>query len=175
MYPLEPYAFSAKSMIWIDYTILGLVTICTIAGLLRGFLREAFALISWIGAIWIGLHYNRYFAIHLEHAITSPIARLIVAFIILFFATLLVASLINYLLAELIKKTGLTGLDRLAGLLFGMGKGILIVSVIVLLAGLTPLCETPWWREALLISPIHSLALWMRDHLGGSLATYVRS
>lgn len=160
-------------MIWVDYAIIGLVLISSIIGLLRGFVREAFSLVIWIVAIWVGLTFSREFSTLLEGVINYPSARIASAFAILFFATLILGGLISYLLGELVKKTGLTGSDRFAGMIFGIARGLVVVAIIVMLAGLTPLPEDSWWKESVLIPPFQSLALWLRDHIPTGLAGYV--
>jgi membrane protein required for colicin V production len=125
-------------MIWIDYTIIGLVFISSIIGLLRGFIKEAFSLIIWMLAIWTGLTFSREFSVFLEGFISYPSARIAAAFAILFIVTLILGALISYLLGELVKKTGLTGSDRFAGMIFGIARGLVVVSIVVMLAGLTP-------------------------------------
>jgi len=160
-------------MIWIDYTIIGLILISSMIGLLRGFIREAFSLIIWVIAIWVGLTFSREFSAFLEDFISIPSARIATAFAILFLVTLILGALISYLLAELVKKTGLTGSDRFAGMIFGIARGLVVVAIIVMLAGLTPLPEDAWWRESVLIPPFQSLAVWLRDHIPSGLAGYV--
>lgn len=160
-------------MIWVDYAIIALVCISSIIGLFRGLVKEAFSLILWIFAIWVGLNFSRGFSIFLEAVISYPSARIAVAFALLFFMTLILGSLISYLLGELIEKTGLTGSDRFAGMIFGIGRGMVVVSLVIMMAGLTPLPEDPWWRESALIPPFQSLAVWLRDHVPSDMAGYI--
>ncbi len=149
-------------MIWIDYSIIGIILISAVIGLFRGFIKESFSLAIWAVAIWIGLTFSRSFSVFIDF-IKSPSARIIVAFVILFIITLILGALISYLLGELVKKTGLSGSDRFAGMIFGIARGLIVVSIIVMLAGLTPLPEDPWWKESVLIPPFQSLAVWLRD------------
>ncbi len=161
-------------MIWIDYAILGLIFISLIIGLFRGLIREAFSLFTWIIAIWIGLSFSRKFSVFLEPVIGfSSSARIAVAFAILFFVTLILGGIISYLLSALVKKTGLTGTDRFAGMLFGIARGMVVVAVLVMLAGLTPLPEDTWWKKSKLIPPFQSLAIWLRDQVPSSMAGYL--
>ncbi len=157
-------------MIWIDYAIIGLIGISAIIGLFRGFVREALSLTTWAFAFWVGLSFSREFSVYLKSVIDLPSARMAVSFVILFLLTLILGGLLVYLLAQLVDKTGLTGTDRLAGLLFGVGRGIVVVAVLVLLAGLTPLPADPWWKESQLIAPFESVALWLRDQLPTGVA-----
>ncbi len=160
-------------MIWIDYAIIALVFISSVIGLFRGFIKEAFSLLLWVLAIWIGLNFSREFSTFLEGMITYPSARIAAAFALLFFITLILGSLISYLLGELIEKTGLTGSDRFAGMIFGIFRGMVVVSLAIMLAGLTPLPEDPWWKESTLIPPFQAFAVWLRDHIPSGMASYI--
>lgn len=157
-------------MIWIDFAMIGLVVISSIIGLFRGLISEAFALIIWGLAIWVGLTFGRDFSVFLENMIDMPSARIAAGFAILFFMTLLLGSIVSYLLGAIITKTGLTGTDRFLGMIFGIGRGILVVAILVVLAGLTPLPEEPWWRESELIPPFQSVAIWLRQQVPDGLA-----
>jgi membrane protein required for colicin V production len=161
----ELYFSSGLQMIWIDYSIIGLILISSIIGLFRGFIKEAFSLMIWGVATWVGLRFSRPLSELIESLIRSPSARIIVAFIILFIITLILGALVSYLLGELVKKTGLTGSDRFAGMIFGITRGVIVVSLVVMLAGLTPLPEDTWWKESVLIPPFQSLAVWLRDFI----------
>ncbi len=160
-------------MIWIDYTIIGLILISSVIGLLRGLIREAFSLVIWVVAIWVGLTFSREFSSFLEGLIDFPSARIAAAFAVLFFITLILGALISYLLGELVKKTGLTGSDRFAGMIFGIARGLVVVAVVIMLAGLTPLPEDSWWKESVLIPPFQALAVWFREHIPSGMAGYV--
>ena len=159
-------------MIWIDYSIIALIFISLIIGLFRGFIQEALSLVTWVAAIWVGLTFSHELSRFLESFISYPSARIAAAFVILLLLTLIVGSIIGFLLGELVKKTGLTGSDRFAGMIFGIGRGILVVAVLVMLAGLTPLPEDPWWKESQLIPAFQSLAVWLREHLPEDIAGY---
>lgn len=161
-------------MIWIDYAIIGLILISSIIGLIRGFIREAFSLTLWVLAIWVGLTFSREFSVFLEGMIDYPSARIAAAFAVLFFVTLILGAMVNYLLGELVKRTGLTGSDRFAGMVFGIARGFVVVAIIIMLAGLTPLPEDSWWKESVLIPPFQSLAVWLHDHVPSGLTGYVK-
>jgi membrane protein required for colicin V production len=60
-----------KTMIWIDYVIIGLVSSGLIIGLLRGFSLEFFSVIFWLLAIGIGLSFSREFSVFLESTISN--------------------------------------------------------------------------------------------------------
>jgi membrane protein required for colicin V production len=160
-------------MIWIDFTLIGLVFIFFIIGLLRGFTKEVFSLGFWMLAIWVSLNFSREFSVFLESAISHPPTRIIASFIALFAITLCLGSLISFLLNVLIKSTGLTFMDRFGGMILGVVRGMVVITVVILLAGLTPLTKDSWWMESTVIPPFQSLAVWLRDHISSGVAEYI--
>jgi len=176
--PLSPSAFwsikaQVDKMLWVDYAISFLVMVSAVFGLMRGFVKEAFALLSWLAAIGIGLYYSRDFAVLFQSSINSPIARISLAFALLFILTLILGGLISFILNHLVEKSGLAIADRLIGMLFGLMRGALLIALLVFSAGVTRLPEHTWWKQALLIPPFQSLAVWLKDHIPPDLAGYI--
>lgn len=162
-----------NQLIWVDYGILGLILLSALIGLMRGLIREVFSLALWGVAIWLGLHYSREASVLFDKLIPAPSGRMVASFLAIFIGTLLVGGLLGFLLGKLVAATGLSGTDRLAGLVFGVARGGLIVAVLVLLAGATPIPEDPWWKQSRLIPPFQNLALWLRSQLPAGLSGYV--
>lgn len=50
-----------------------------------------------------------------------------------FVATLIVGAMLNYIISQLVDKTGLTGTDRVLIACFGLLRGILIVAALLFL------------------------------------------
>ena len=143
-------------------------------GLFRGFVREAFSLALWILAFWVSWSFFRDLEIHFQSLIDSPTIRLGIAFGGLMLVSLLVGGMVNYLLIQLIERTGMTGTDRFVGMIFGAARGILVVAVLVLLAGLTTLPQEGWWQESRLLPYFQELAFWLRDLLPKDVAEHFR-
>ncbi|NOT84341.1 MAG: CvpA family protein [Methylococcaceae bacterium] len=155
-------------MIWVDYALLGLLTISAIMGLLRGFRVEVYALLIWILGVCVSCIFCSELSIFLKDFISDPVLKIAVAFLGLLSFTLVVGSLIGYLLGEALVRTDFLG--RLLGVLMGGMRGLVIVSVLVLLAGLTPMPTEAWWHEAQLIFPFQKIVLRLRDSIPSDLA-----
>jgi membrane protein required for colicin V production len=160
-------------MIWIDFTLIGLVFISVVIGLLRGFIKEVFSLAFWMLASWVSLRFSREFSGFLESTISHPSARMVASFVVLFAITLILGGLIGFLVSVLAKKSGLTFMERFGGMVIGVVRGMIIVTVVVMLAGLTPLPKDSWWVRSTLIPPFQLLAVWLRDHIPSGLAEYI--
>jgi membrane protein required for colicin V production len=161
-------------MPWLDYVLIIIIVVSALISLMRGFVREAFSLAIWILAFWISWSFFRELAMQFEAWIDSPTVRLGVAFGLLMLATLMVGGLVNYLLIQLVERTGMTGTDRFVGMIFGAARGVLVVSVLVLLAGLTSFPQESWWNESRMVPYFEELAFWLRDLLPEELAEYFR-
>lgn len=160
-------------MIWIDFAIAGLLCLALIMGLLKGFSRQAFSLVCWLLAVWVGLSFSLGFSSFLKSTITDPAARMAISFVALCLITLMVGGLIRLLLGELVKKSNLNINDRLGGVLFGAAHGMVFVTILVMLAGLSVLPHSPWWKESKLIPPFQAITLWLRDHIPSELTKNV--
>ena len=149
-------------MSWLDIIIIGVIALSALISLIRGFVKESISLISWIVAGIIAFRYFSPMAGLLEPYVTSPTFRGIAGFAILFIGTLVIGAIINFIMSQLVSKTGLSGTDKALGVVFGGARGVLIVTMIVLLASLTPMPEAPWWQDSAMVGFFQQLAEWVK-------------
>lgn len=154
-----------------DYIILGFILLSVFVSLMRGFVREAVSLVTWLAAIWLVLHFTSISAEMLTAYVKSATGRYLVAGGVLFLTTLIVGALINYMIGQLVDKTGLSGTDRLLGALFGAARGILLVGVLLLVARLTPMPQEEWWKNSLLIPYFEPMETWLHGLLPESMSS----
>jgi membrane protein required for colicin V production len=140
-----------------DYAVLAIVGLSILLSMMRGFLREILSLAGWVAAFFVAKFYTLELAPLLPEAIPTESLRLLAAFVILFLATLLVGSLLAIALSEVFKKIGLGWLDRWLGAVFGLARGVIIVGVLVMLAGLTSIPQDARWRNAMFSAPLEAL------------------
>jgi membrane protein required for colicin V production len=152
-------------MSWIDLVILGVILLSSLISLVRGFVKESISLATWLLAGFVALSYHQVLAEMLAPYIESPTIGLVVAFGILFLSTLIVGAIINFMISQLVNKTGLSGTDKTLGVIFGAARGVLIVAMVVLFAGLTPIPSEPWWQESMMIEHFSGIADWIRNLL----------
>jgi membrane protein required for colicin V production len=154
----------------IDYAIIAILVISLLIGVLRGLVKEVLSLAAWIIAIWVGLTYSRPFSALLENVIDFPAARITLAFVILLICTLIVSGIANYFAELLLEKTGLTSIDRFLGLFLGIARGGILVALLIMLAGLTPVPELAIWQNSTLIPHFLKLAFWLREQIPPEIA-----
>lgn len=147
-----------NAMIHADWVILGILGLSVVVSLFRGFVREAFSLATWVLAGVLAFRFSDPVALRLETWVETPSLRMITALLLVFLMVLVIGSLLGVLVGQMVKHTGLSGTDRLLGALFGLARGVAIVVMAVILAGLTPFPEDPWWRESLLLPYFETMA-----------------
>lgn len=155
-------------MTWIDYLILGIIVVSALVSLFRGFLRETVSLLAWIIGFWLALRFARSVG-GLFGFIHTPSIRVVVGFIILFVFVLLLGAAANFFIGKLVKRSGASTADRVLGVIFGLIRGVVIVVVLALVAGLTVLPHTESWRKSRLAPYAETLAYDMQKLLPASV------
>lgn len=151
-------------MNWADWAIIAVLGASVLISVIRGFVREAMSLVVWAAALAVAMFFYQHLAQWLVDVIDTPSLRFVVAWLVLFIAVLIVGGMVNYLLGQMIRATGLSGTDRLLGVIFGGARGAIVVLVVlIVLPGILPVDEDPWWRESLLVPEFLRFEGWARD------------
>ena len=154
-------------MNWADWAIIGIFSLSCLIGLIRGFVREALSLVIWVAAVLVAKVFGSQLEVLLVDQIQSPSVRLMTAYAVLFIATLLLGAMLSYLIGALVRATGLSGTDRLLGMVFGAARAFIIVmALLILLPGFIPLNEEEWWQQAQLIPHFLACEEWVKTAYG---------
>ena len=158
----------------VDLAILAVVAISAFISFVRGFFREAMSLGTWFAAVLITLVYTSRFAILLPiDAVESAQARAAISALTLFIGTMIVGSLINWLFERVMARSTLGKADRLVGVVFGVARGAIIVTLLVLAANLVPaLKQENWWQESLLLPRFQTLAKFVHAQLPDTIGQH---
>jgi membrane protein required for colicin V production len=157
-----------------DFGVIAVLALSLILGALRGFVREAFALVGWIGAFVLAITFAKPVAQRFFGFVDPPELAPALAFAAIGLGTLLAAGLTGLLLARLLRAAGLGLSDRVLGTVFGAARGLLVVLALVLLGGLTMLPREPFWRDAQLAPPLETAVIAMKPYLPPALAQKIR-
>lgn len=159
------------TLIWPDYIFIAIITVSTLISLFRGFIRESFSLAGWILAVWVSIMFMNEMMLLIQPYLSLPPSILsMLAYAILFVTTLIAAALVTNIVSKIVDKTGLSGTDRSIGMLFGLARGAVIVSLLILLAGFTKIPQDPWWKESVLIPHFQQFAEHIKVYLPPDIA-----
>ena len=138
-------------MIVVDYVLLSIFGVSAIIGVFRGFVKEAISLIGWIAAIWGAWQYGANVSAWLPDFVDDATVKIWAARLLVLIGVLLMSGLISRLVSFLIDKTGLSGTDRMVGMVFGLARGMVLAGLAVNLLEVAGFDEAPWWPESKLI------------------------
>lgn len=148
---------------WIDYTIIAFIGVSVLISLVRGFVREVMSLITWITAFLLAFNFANNVAYYFTDRVHSGTIRFAIGFGIIFVITLILGALVNYLMSTLVDKTGLTGTDRVLGICLGAARGILLISMGIVVAGFTSVPKEPAWQQSVLLPHFETSAAWLQQ------------
>jgi membrane protein required for colicin V production len=127
--------------------VIAIIAISALIGLSRGFVREVLSLAIWGVAVVLAMTFSDQVAISLPKRVEGESLRFVVAFALIFVGSLVAGGLVQWLLKQLIESTGLSGTDRLLGLLFGGLRGA-IVCIVAMIVVRPIAAEQNWWQTS---------------------------
>ncbi len=120
-------------MAFIDIVILVILVIFLIKGIWRGLLKEVCSLLGLVLGGLFAFTFNQPVAEWLQASYGLP-ARLSVwgSFLVIFLLVIFLFGVVGFVLNRFVKLIFLGGFNRLAGALFGIVQGVVIVSILLL-------------------------------------------
>jgi len=160
-------------MTWFDYAVFAVLGFSLVIGVLRGLTRELISLAGWVAAFVLATLFSGEAARWMPESL-GPLLAGLLAFLAVFVGVLLVTFFIGLILSMLLRAAGLGVADHMLGALFGLLRGVVIVLVAVMLAGLTPLPREASWKQAVLSGPIETAVLALKPFLPEGVAERLR-
>lgn len=134
-----------------DWIIIVVIVLSVIQAASAGFFEEAFGMaglvVGYLLAAWRYQKVAEHFAPYLSSIWLGQIA----AFLIIFIGTMILAGIAGRIVRWMMRKVGLSGLDRALGAALGLLRGALVVSVV--LTGMTAFTPTSKWLERSEMAP----------------------
>ncbi|MEZ5462449.1 CvpA family protein [Dokdonella sp.] len=160
-------------MNWFDYAIIATLALSILVGLWRGFIGEVLALVCWVLAFWVAWTFGPHLADQFSNAISVPSVRVLLGYALCFVAVLIGGAIVSYLMRKLVNGSGLSGTDRLLGMVFGLVRGFALVVLVVLLMKFTPVVRDDWWQTSKMLPTFDNGAQWVTSYLPESVARYL--
>ena len=148
-----------------DIIILAVMGVSLVFGLFRGLLRELLSLVSWILAFWIAYRYTSSVAQIIDKALQNPTLSQAVSAVLVFVVVLVALMLLASLISKVFKATGLGGMDRILGGLFGLGRAVVILFAALIVGGGTAVIEQDWYNASMMIPVFDQALAWVAGYL----------
>ena len=160
-------------MNWFDYAIIVALALSVLVGLWRGFIGEVMALVCWVLAFWVAWMFGPVLAEQFSASISVPSVRVMLGYAVCFVAVLIAGAIVSYLLRKLVSGSGLSGTDRLLGMVFGLVRGFALVVLVIVLMKFTPVIRDDWWQQSRMLPTFERSASWMTTLLPEAVAKYL--
>ena len=142
-------------------------------GAWRGLVYEVLSLIGWLAAFVLARWLASDVAQHLPMRGASEVLRYAAGFLLVFVATVMVSGLLATVLKKLLATVGLRPVDRALGAVFGASRGVLLLLLATLLAGMTPLKGSSTWNESLGVGLAESVLKGIKPALPSELDRFL--
>ncbi len=131
----------------IDFIFIGIIVLCSIIALIRGFINEIFGMGVPIVSAWSAILLYKFLLPTFSDLIKIYVAAVVVSFLIIFIATFLVLKIIQSIIKKIFETKILSSLDRVLGFAFGLLEGLAFVAIILII-----LTAQPWFDVSSLLN-----------------------
>ena len=146
----------------IDILIGATLIISIVVGVVRGFVKEAISITALLVAIWAALYFGPAVGEVSDSWISSTGAQTWFGRILVFAIILSLGGIIGWGISKLVRLSVLSGVDRMVGAVFGVGRGILFVALFILAGQYSGFDDDRWWRESKTIPHLEVVAEWIK-------------
>jgi membrane protein required for colicin V production len=140
---------------YLDLGVLAIVLISAVLAMVRGFTREVLAIASWGAAAVAAIYFHPLVLPYVKPYISKDTIALAAAAAVVFFATLIVVSIITVKVSDAILDSKVGPLDRSLGFIFGGLRGLLLcVIAFAFFNWLVPDKSQPEWVKNAKMKPL---------------------
>lgn len=118
----------------IDLAVIAVIAISALLAFVRGFVREVLSIAGWVGAAFVTLYSFPVAAQYSRDFIESRMVADAVAAIGVFVVALILFSIVTHMISERVQDSSLSAIDRSLGVVFGVFRGAVVVSLAYMFA-----------------------------------------
>jgi membrane protein required for colicin V production len=146
---------SLSSVTPLDYVIVLIVLVSAGYAAWRGFLSETLSIFAWIAAAFACLYFGPYVIPHIRSLVDAEWLASLIAYAAVFLAVCIPLAFLSHRLSESVKKSPIGSLDRVAGLGFGVVRGLVMVGLAYLVfTYFVPIRHQPRWLTSAKLLPV---------------------
>jgi len=150
---------------WFDVVLLVIIGASVVASFFRGFIKEAVSLVSWIVAIILALKFSPVVSEKLLSWLPTSVVAYMSAFILIIIIVLIVGMVISKCIKIVATITGLGIVDKILGSVFGLVRGVLVASLIIMLINLTSFASSAWFKDSAMKTVLKRPEAWLQHFI----------
>lgn len=131
-----------------DFLFASIILISAALATIRGGVSELLSISTWFIALFVTRNYAEFIERYIPEIISNELFRSLITYIISFIGVAIIITLLKMTFNKAISKTGLSGLNYLLGALFGIVRGIIICSLLVILMEMFSIDKDKGWNNS---------------------------
>ena len=135
----------------LDWLFLLIMAVSMVVGIFRGFIKEAISVGSLVFAVWASFYFAPAGEGLLASWLDSAALRLWAARIAIFALVLMLGSLAGWMISRFANQVGMSGAERLLGMLFGLCRGAILAGLVVIVGPYLSLDKDQWWQDSAML------------------------
>ena len=147
----------------VDVIIAAIIVVSIAIGFIRGFVKEAISIASLLIAIWAALYFGPAVGEFSSGWLSSRDLQTWFGRVLVFVVILMLGGLLGWGVSKLIRLSILSGTDRVLGMIFGFGRGALILGLLVIGGTYAGFSNDGWWQQSTLIPYGEFVAEWIGE------------
>lgn len=161
----------------LDIVFIVILVVSILLGLLRGAVREVLSLFGLAAAIYLAFKFSDMIAKdYVSQFFEQPRISYVISFVLIIVGTIFAIALVNLLISQLLKASGLSFFNRILGLVFGALRGTVICSILVMVLSFIPgVSQEKWWTESSFAPFFKTIAGKAMGYMPKDVASYVDS
>lgn len=116
----------------LDGIVIAVVLISAVLAMFRGFVREVLSIAAWVAAAILAYAFYEELLPYVSEYVQNPTVAAVLSAAAIFLVALIVVSLITMKISDFVMDSPVGPIDRLAGFLFGVARGLLLAVVALL-------------------------------------------
>ncbi|PIR00952.1 MAG: hypothetical protein COV66_03760 [Nitrospinae bacterium CG11_big_fil_rev_8_21_14_0_20_45_15] len=152
-----------------DVCVLIVLTLSFLYSLFKGFIREIFSLLAYVGGYAVAVKYHGDLAKSLSSTISNETVAKVAAFVIIYVATMIAVKILGNIIRKFFQEAaGLSGMDRFLGAMVGLAKGLVILVILLVPLGYFPDFYKKATEGSISAPYLQSVSGWVTEALGAS-------
>ena len=148
-----------------DLALVAVVLLSALFAFVRGIIREMLALATWVVGLIAAIAYAGPVSGLFNWLNVAPVARQAIAFVLILVVVMVAGAILARSLSSVVRAIGLGFMDRILGAIFGVARGLIVVVIFALVAGVTTLPKQDWWQNSTLGQSLADAALSLKPYL----------
>ena len=160
---------------WIDIAIIALFLISILIGIYRGFVKETLSVASWGLAAFVAFRFGEQASVYIKPYVTQEPLGLAIAYVGVFLISLIVFSVVSHIISQVFASSGMTGIDRSIGSIFGALRAAAIIVVLILVGRFMAMDSQQWWIDSQFIPYFEPLVEWVKSYLPADILAKIEA